>query len=255
MVSATTRKVLFLCTGNSARSQVAEALFRSLAGDGFIVESAGMNPSHVDQRVFEVLSGFEISSAGLVSKSVETLDIERFDYIITLCDRAKMECATYPNHSDLMHWDLEDPKPKEGLKPFVDLFTDLKDRITLFLLLNGEGENTVEGPIELFKVLSDPLRLKVFMLLEDEGALTVSDFTNVLGMSQPKVSRHLALLRESGFLSVQKEGLWVFYKFTENLPVWIRHVISTIRNGNPGIINAEKQLLNKLENRKFSNNK
>lgn len=249
------RRVLFLCTGNSARSQVAEALFRFLAGDAFKVESAGTDPSHVDQRVVAVLNDFDIPSEGLVSKSLEEIEMDDFDVIITLCDKAKMECVTYPDRSDLIHWDLEDPKPKEGIEPFVDLFHELKNRISLFLLLNGAGEANINGTIELFKVLSDPLRLKVFMLLEDEGALSVSDLTNVLGMSQPKVSRHLALLRDSGFLSVEKEGLWVFYKFTDNLPVWVGHVITTIRNGNPGIINAEKQALNNLENRKFPKSK
>ena len=244
------KRLLFLCTGNSARSQLAEALFNHMSGDNFEAISAGVNPGEVDPRVFEILGQDGVDSSGLESKSSEAFASEHFDFVITLCDNAKDECVVFEDADAQIHWDFFDPKQMEGVEPFRKVAEGLKDRIALFLLLNGhEAENTV-APTMLFKVMSDPLRLKILMLLEDEKILTVSDLTTALGESQPKVSRHLALLRDGGFLQDQREGLWIFYRLADHLPTWIRHTLETVRNGNPAIINQEKMNLKLSDKRK-----
>ncbi|MEJ2763769.1 metalloregulator ArsR/SmtB family transcription factor [Photobacterium sp. MCCC 1A19761] len=244
------KKILFLCTGNSARSQLAEALMRHMAGEHYQVMSAGMKPETVDPRVYQVLSEAGIDAENLHSMSAQALQDQHFDVVITLCDRASNECALFSDSDALIHWDFKDPKPLEGLAPFRETLEGLRSRLALFLMLNGEAQQDVIGPVELFKIMSDPLRLRILMLIEDEQALSVSDLTKVLEVSQPKVSRHLALLRDGGVLQDQREGLWIFYRLAENLPTWIRHTLATVRNGNPGMINTEKLKLSALADRK-----
>lgn len=237
------KQVLFLCTGNSARSQLAEAIFNHMAGDRFHADSAGVHPSEVDPRVFEVLDGQNITSEGLRSKDYAEVESNHYDFVITLCDNAKDECVIFEQDVDQLHWNLVDPKPLEGVKPFKNTAKELIERISLFLLLNSEENNTHVDPSSFFKLMSDPLRLKILMLLEDEQDLTVTDLKNALNESQPKVSRHLALLRDTTFLKDTRQGLWIHYRLSPSLPMWIKHLLQTVRFGNPGIINVEKSRL------------
>ncbi|RWX57564.1 ArsR family transcriptional regulator [Photobacterium chitinilyticum] len=244
------KNILFLCTGNSARSQLAEALMRHMASDQYQVMSAGMKPEDVDPRVHQVLAERGVCADNLQSLSAIDIHDQHFDVVITLCDKASNECALFADSDALIHWDFKDPKPMEGVEGFRDTFDGLQTRIALFLMLNGENQHNVVGPVELFKIMSDPLRLRILMLIEDEQALTVGDLTKILDVSQPKVSRHLALLRDGGVLQDQREGLWIFYRLAEQLPVWIRHTLATVRNGNPGMINQEKLKLTQIKDRK-----
>jgi len=237
------KQVLFLCTGNSARSQLAEAIFNHMAGDRFHADSAGVHPSEVDQRVFEVLDAQNITSEGLRSEDYAEVESKHYDFVITLCDNAKDECVIFEQDVDQLHWNLIDPKPLEGVKPFKNTAKELIERISLFLLLNSEENNTHVDPSSFFKLMSDPLRLKILMLLEDEQDLTVTDLKNALNESQPKVSRHLALLRDTTFLKDTRQGLWIHYRLSPSLPMWIKHLLQTVRVGNPGIINVEKSRL------------
>ncbi|PST92804.1 metalloregulator ArsR/SmtB family transcription factor [Photobacterium jeanii] len=244
------KRVLFLCTGNSARSQLAEALMRDMAGDDYLVMSAGTSPEGVDPRVYEVLAAEGVNSDNLSSISAESLSDEHFDVVITLCDKASNECELFTDSDALIHWDFKDPKAEEGCRAFFNTAEQLKAKIALFLLLNGEQQSDAIGPVELFKIMSDPLRLRILMLIEDEYALSVSDLTKVLEVSQPKVSRHLALLRDAGILQDHREGQWIYYHFPATLPVWITHVLATVRNGNSALINQEKIRLMQLKQRR-----
>ncbi|WP_375754094.1 metalloregulator ArsR/SmtB family transcription factor [Vibrio sp. HN007] len=243
------KKILFLCTGNSARSQLAEALFNHMAVGELKAVSAGTSPSEVDPRAIQVLTEQGIDVSSLESKSTQDFIGQEFDFVITLCENAKDECGEFDTQGDQIHWGFADPKDTDGIEAFKEVYKGLEDRISLFLLLNGQEAKGVYAPTALFKVMSDPLRLKIVMLLEDERVLSVSDLTEALGESQPKVSRHLALLRDSGFLQDERDGLWIFYRLSDHLPLWIRHTLQTVRNGNPGIINQEKHQL-KLADRK-----
>lgn len=154
------KSIIFLCTGNSARSQLAEALFKHMAGDRFDVFSAGVNPSEVDSRVYTVLSEQGINADSLTSKTIDTFHNRHFDFVITLCENAKDECLLFGDTDAQMHWDFFDPKQREGIEPFRMIFRGLEERIALFLLLNGSEGSDALAPTMLFKLMSDPTRLK-----------------------------------------------------------------------------------------------
>jgi ArsR family transcriptional regulator, arsenate/arsenite/antimonite-responsive transcriptional repressor / arsenate reductase (thioredoxin) len=133
------RRVLFLCTGNSARSQLAEALLRNNAGEYFEVASAGTAPEGIDKRTLLVLQKAGISTEGLRSKPITEFRGQHFDYVITLCDKAHKECANFPNAGEVIAWDFADPKPKEGLSPFEITLRELNERIKAFTLVQSRG--------------------------------------------------------------------------------------------------------------------
>jgi ArsR family transcriptional regulator, arsenate/arsenite/antimonite-responsive transcriptional repressor len=83
------------------------------------------------------------------------------------------------------------------------------------------------SPETLFKLLSDPTRLRMTTLLAAEGELCVCEFTQALGESQPKVSRHLALMREEGLVDARREGTWMHYRLNPGLPAWAERIIAS----------------------------
>ncbi|OED45100.1 phosphotyrosine protein phosphatase [Endozoicomonas sp. (ex Bugula neritina AB1)] len=242
--------VLFLCTGNSARSQLAEALFRHMAGDDVQVYSAGTQPQMVDDRVYKVLAQQGIETSKLHCKMVSDLPVSHFDVVITLCDNAKNECDTYPESDALIHWDISDPKPVKGIAPFQATLMDLQERIRLFLKVNAPDNSThLYSPTDLFKQLSDNTRLRILMLIEDERELCVSELTAALQETQPKISRHLAQLRTLKILTVRRQAQLIHYRLSDALPAWVQMVLATIRNGHPDFINDEKIRLKCMEGR------
>src|SRR5215467_1202382 len=90
------KRVLILCTGNSARSQMAEGLLRHLAGDRFEVESAGVSPTHVRSEAITVMRELGIDISQHRSKSVAEFSKQEFDYVITVCDNANEQCPIFP---------------------------------------------------------------------------------------------------------------------------------------------------------------
>jgi ArsR family transcriptional regulator len=88
---------------------------------------------------------------------------------------------------------------------------------------------TVEN---FFPALADPTRLRCLLLLAAEGELCVCELTHALGESQPKISRHLAMLREAGIVSDRREGLWVHYRLSQGLPPWAREILDTAVRAN-----------------------
>lgn len=108
-------KVLFLCTGNSARSQMAEALLRKHAGDYFEAHSAGLEPKGVNPHTVRVLDEIGIDTSRHRSKSLrEYLGQVNFGYLITVCSDAEQNCPIFPGVSARMHWPFEDPAKFEG---------------------------------------------------------------------------------------------------------------------------------------------
>jgi arsenate reductase len=109
-------KVLFLCTGNSARSQMAEAFLRRFGGDDFEAYSAGLEPKGLNPLTVQVMEEIGISMEGHSSKSVhEYLGKILFQYLITVCDQAEKNCPTiWPGISHKMHWSFEDPAAFSG---------------------------------------------------------------------------------------------------------------------------------------------
>ncbi len=134
------RRVLFLCTGNSARSQLAEALLRHQAGEFFDVASAGTAPEGLDSRTLVALQRFGLASDGLRSKPVSEFKRQHFDFVITLCDKAWQECANFSSMGELIAWDFADPKLKEGIASFEVTLRELNERIKIFVLTQSTKE-------------------------------------------------------------------------------------------------------------------
>ena len=110
------QRVLFLCTGNSARSQMAEAFLRKYAGDAFEAHSAGLEPTRLNPLTIKVMNEMGIDVSNQQSKGVESyLGKKHFQYLITVCDDADRNCPTvWPGVNIRMHWSFEDPAKFEG---------------------------------------------------------------------------------------------------------------------------------------------
>ncbi|OQW32825.1 MAG: protein-tyrosine-phosphatase [Nitrospira sp. SG-bin1] len=103
------QRVLFLCTGNSARSQMAEGLLRHLAGDRYDVSSAGTHPVGLNAGAVTAMQELGIDISAQRSKRMDEFVDQAFDYVITVCDRAKESCPRWPDTGRLVHWSFEDP--------------------------------------------------------------------------------------------------------------------------------------------------
>jgi arsenate reductase (thioredoxin) len=124
------KKVLILCTGNSARSQMAEGLLRHDAGGAFEVESAGTKPGTVRREAIKAMQEVGIDISGHRSKHVDEFDGKRFDYVITVCDNAKESCPVFMGAVKRLHHSFDDPPP-----PSVG--TD-KERMAVFRRVRDE---------------------------------------------------------------------------------------------------------------------
>ncbi len=103
------KRVLFLCTGNSARSQMAEGLLRNMGGSEFEVYSAGTRPSQVRPETVKVMSELGIDISNQYSKSLDQFVNEEFDYVVTVCDNAKESCPVFYGAKEMLHWSIDDP--------------------------------------------------------------------------------------------------------------------------------------------------
>ena len=122
-------RVLFVCTGNSARSQMAEAILGRLGGTDFDVHSAGTNPGAVNPLTIRALAEIGIDWSGARSKSVVEYLEDRFNYVITVCDQAREACPVFPGKHESIHWGFDDPAAAQG--------TD-DERLAVFRRVLGE---------------------------------------------------------------------------------------------------------------------
>ena len=124
-------KVLFLCTGNSARSQMAEAFLRKYAGDEFEAYSAGIRPVGIAPYTIRVMEEIGISLEGYGSKNVdEYIGKIDFDHLITVCANAEKQCPVFPGMGERIHWDLEDPVMQIGTEEEkLQKFREVRDKI------------------------------------------------------------------------------------------------------------------------------
>jgi arsenate reductase (thioredoxin) len=122
-------RVLFVCTGNSARSQIAEAILGRLGGADFTVFSAGTHPGDVNPLTVRALAEIGIDWSGARSKSVTEFLDESFDYVITVCDQAREACPVFPGEHEAIHWGFDDPAAAQG--------TD-EQRMAVFRRVMGE---------------------------------------------------------------------------------------------------------------------
>ena len=133
-------RVLILCTGNSARSQMAEGLLRHEGGDRFEVFSAGTKPSHVRPEAIAVMAEIGLDISGHRSKSVDEFVGQDLDFVITVCDNAKETCPVFPGAVQRLHWPFEDPAAVEGSAEVRKAaFRRIRDRIhgRIMVFLDG----------------------------------------------------------------------------------------------------------------------
>ena len=136
-------RVLFLCTGNSARSIMAEALLRRYADDHFEAYSAGLEPKGINPYTLQVMNEIGLDVSGQRSKSLmEYLGRVHMGFVITVCDRAEANCPIFPFGTLRLHWSFEDPAAFEGSEPeklakFREVRDQIDQRLRSWLLEQG----------------------------------------------------------------------------------------------------------------------
>jgi arsenate reductase len=136
------RRVLFVCTGNRARSQMAEALLREQVGDHFETFSAGVAPQVISPLTTEVMGEIGIDISGQRSKSVDEFVGREFHYVITVCDSARQTCPAFPGRGKRLHWSIPDPAEAKGkgeaaIAAFRAARDELQRRIEQFVREEG----------------------------------------------------------------------------------------------------------------------
>ena len=138
MVGADKERVLFLCTHNSARSQMAEGLVRHLAGERFDAHSAGTEATHVRPLAIRAMAELGVDISGQESETLEGYLDQPFDYVVTVCADANEACPHFPNARRRLHWSLPDPSGATGTE---------EDRMEVFRSVRDELRARIEGEI------------------------------------------------------------------------------------------------------------
>lgn len=140
------KRVLFICSGNSSRSQIAEGLLRHLVGNNFEAYSAGLEPRGMNPLAVKVMEEIGIDISSQRSKSLNEYTGQKFDYVITLCEEARESCPYFPGKGEIIHWDLENPAAVKGteeerLTAFRIVRNRIKDYMLDFLNLPRDKAN------------------------------------------------------------------------------------------------------------------
>jgi arsenate reductase len=126
--------VLILCTGNSARSQMAEGILKNICDEAYVINSAGTKPSIVRPEAIAVLAEIGIDISGNRSKSVDEFVDKEIDYVLTVCDNAKGDCPYFPAKTKLIHHAFDDPALVEGDEDTrLAAFRRVRDEINAYL--------------------------------------------------------------------------------------------------------------------------
>jgi arsenate reductase len=132
------KKILFLCTGNSCRSQMAEAWTRHLRSDDYEAYSAGIEPKEIDHMAVHVMSEAGIDISSQKSKDINSLGDIEFDYVITLCDNARESCPYHPAKTALIHRGFDDPpvlaKEAKNDKEVINIYRRVRDEIKDYIM-------------------------------------------------------------------------------------------------------------------------
>jgi arsenate reductase len=138
------QKILIVCTGNSARSQMAEGLLRHEGGDRFEVFSAGTKPSHVRPEAIAVMAEIGVDISGHRSKSVDEFIGQPLDFVITVCNNAKETCPVFPGNVTRFHWPFDDPAAVEGPEEVRKAaFRRIRDQIHGRIMVFLDGNDSV----------------------------------------------------------------------------------------------------------------
>lgn len=130
------KRVLILCTGNSARSQMAEGLLRELGKGAFEVESAGVAPGFIRPEAVEVMREIGIDISGHRSKPIDEFAGQNFDFIVTVCDHAKETCPVFPGRAKRIHRNFTDPPPENvgTYQSRLKIFREVRDELREWLI-------------------------------------------------------------------------------------------------------------------------
>ena len=248
------KRVLFLCVANSSRSQMAEALLRHIDSEHFEACSAGSAPTQVDDRARSALEQLGISTAGLFSKSIEQVAGEPFDYVITLCDKSALECLALPGAGEYIAWNFADPATSTQKDAYRKTLHEIHERKKMFVLIKSKPAPAAVGgdllsPTEVFKCLADETRARIALLVTLEQELCVCELTAALEQAQPKISRHLALLRGCGLLEDRRHGQWVYYRLHPQLPQWVGEILKQTLDSNAEWLRQDVQRLWQMRGR------
>ena len=239
-------KVLFLCTENSARSLLAEALLRHHSKGAIDVYSAGTHPSLPSTKTLSTLENFNVDSTHLSSKSIGSVSHHDFDLVITLCERAANECQQMSDGINYQHWPITDPKLENTDTSFARAFNTINGKVHALLTQLHDYKKVALTPTQFFKCLTDDIRLQSILLILLEQELCVCELMTALDEdSQPKVSRHLAQLKKQGVLVDRKHQQWVFYRINATLPKWMKDTLHTTLVNEPNYIQGA---ISRLEN-------
>jgi len=148
------RRVLFVCTHNSARSQMAEAMLNHWGGDKFEAFSAGTEATGIRPETIQVMEEIDIDLSSHRSKTIEEFRGHAFEWFITVCDEAQQNCPVLPGVDNVGHWSIEDPSAAEGtpderLAVFRRVRDLMRNRIRLFILAGGREELAPPKPTVL----------------------------------------------------------------------------------------------------------
>ena len=153
-MSTDRQRVIFVCTHNSARSQMAEGMLRAWGDDRFEAFSAGTEATRVRPEATEVMREIGIDLSGHTSKTLEPFLGEAFHWLITVCDQAREACPTIPGVRQQAHWSIDDPSAVEGdetarLAAFRAARDHLRDRVHMFLLAAGRDDLPPPAPTRI----------------------------------------------------------------------------------------------------------
>lgn len=143
-------RVLFLCTGNSARSQMAEGLLRQFGGGRFEAFSAGTDPRPLHPLAVQAMAELDLDISRQNSKSLSVYLGQPFDFIITVCDRARDNCPGFPGDNERIHWGFDDPAEAQGseiekMLVFREVRNEIEKRVRLFIALHAQPHEAANG--------------------------------------------------------------------------------------------------------------
>src|ERR1700752_187879 len=220
------KRVLILCTGNSARSQMAEGLLRHLAGQTFEVASAGVAPTAVRPEAIEVMREIGLDISQHRSKSVDEFNGQRFDYVITVCDNAKEHCPIFPGDVKQIHWSFDDPAAAPGDESArLAMFRRARDGITEKLRRFVTGSN--QSPLACDMTAIPAEQRQSHLHARRELFLQIKETRELPNGYEFRFADELNLTRRlAEFISLEKLCC-PFLHFAieieaENGPVWLR---------------------------------
>jgi arsenate reductase len=148
------RRVIFICTHNSARSQMAEAMLREFGGEAFEAFSAGTEAAGIRPETIQVMNEIGLDISGQRSKTIDEFRGQSFEWFITVCDQAQQNCPVLPGVEEVAHWSIEDPSvtdgtPEERLAAFRQARDLIRNRLRLFILAGGRPDSIAPQPTAL----------------------------------------------------------------------------------------------------------